>query len=89
VQFIPVFSALTREAMEQAETADFDGVPLRVVRADYLAVIGLSVGRTKDFARILALLESGSTTRGAIRDLAQRHELAEAWRRFEGRFLDA
>ena len=33
-QFVPVFSPLTREALEQAETADFDGLPFRVVRAD-------------------------------------------------------
>jgi len=33
VQFVPAFSPLTREAMELAETADFDGVPLRVVGA--------------------------------------------------------
>jgi len=54
LQFIPVFSPLTREAMEQADTVDFEGAPLRVVRADYLAVIALSVGRAKDLARILA-----------------------------------
>src|SRR3972149_1101104 len=48
-QFVPVFSPLTREALEQAETADFEGVPFRVVGADYLAVIALSVGRAKDF----------------------------------------
>ena len=41
VQFVPVFSPLTREAMEQAETADFEGIPLRVVHADYLAAIAL------------------------------------------------
>jgi hypothetical protein len=86
VQFAPVFSPLTREAMEQAETADFDGVPLRVVGAAHLAVIALSVGRAKDFARILALLESGSVTRDAIEQLATRHGLAAAWERFEGRF---
>ncbi len=47
IQFIPVFSPLTREALEQADTVDFEGVPFRVVRADYLAVIALSVGRAK------------------------------------------
>jgi len=88
-QFVPAFSPLTREAMEQAETADFDGVPLRVVRADHLAVIALSVGRAKDLTRILALLESGNVSREAIADLAARHGLMEAWRRFESRFLDA
>ena len=57
VQFIPVFSALTREAVNRAETADFEGVPFRVAGAVYPAVIALSVGRAKDFARVLALLE--------------------------------
>ena len=86
VQFVPVFSPLTREAMEQAETADFDGVPLRVVGAAHLAVIALSVGRAKDAARVLALLESGSVNRQAIGALATRHGLAGAWERFEARF---
>lgn len=88
VQFIPVFSPLTREALEQADTAEFEGVPLRVVRADYLAVIALSVGRAKDFARILALLEAGSVTPEGIAILAQRHGLSDAWTRFKTRFLD-
>jgi len=88
VQFIPVFSTLTREALEQAETADFEGVPLRVVRADHLAVIALSVGRAKDFTRILALFESESATPDGIASLAERHGLSEAWERFKKRFLD-
>ena len=88
VQFIPVFSPLTRDALQQADTADFEGVPFRVVRADYLAVIALSVGRPKDFTRILALLESGSVSREEIARLAERYDLAEAWKRVEGRFLN-
>ena len=86
VQFVPVFSPLTQEAMELAETADFDGVPLSVVRADHLAVIALSVGRAKDLARVLALLESGSVTRDELEVLATRHGLAAAWERFDARF---
>jgi hypothetical protein len=88
VQFVPVFSPLTREAMEQAETADFEGLPIRVTRADYLAVIALSVGRAKDYTRILALLESGSIGREDIERLVGRHGLLEAWRRYVKRFLD-
>jgi hypothetical protein len=87
-QFVPAFSPLTVEAMEQAVTADFEGVAFRVVRADHLAVIALSVGRPKDFTRILALLESGSVSREAIKSLAARHGLADAWQRFESRFLN-
>ena len=87
-QFIPVFSKLTREAMEQADIADFEGVPLRVVRPAHLAVIALSVGRAKDWTRILALLESGSVTRDEIGALAARHELLETWEVFQKKFLN-
>lgn len=86
-QFVPIFSPLTQEAVEHADTADFEGVPLRVVRAEYLAVIALSVGRAKDHTRILALLEADSVTQESIAALSERHGLAEAWQRFEGRFL--
>ena len=88
VQFIPAFNALTREALEQAETADFDDVPLRVVSAAHLAVIALSVGRAKDFARILGLMESRSVSADEIGALAVRHGLEDAWQRFKTRFLD-
>ncbi len=89
VQFIPVFDALTREALEWAETTDFEGIPLRVVRADHLAVIALSAGRAKDFTRILALLESESVTPDGIASLAGRHRLTETWEQFTKRFMDA
>lgn len=87
VQFVPVFSPLTAEAVAGAETADFEGVPLRVVRPDHLSVIALSVGRGKDFARILGLLESGAVTHEEIAALADRHGLSAAWQKFEERFL--
>ena len=88
VQFVPVFSDLTREAVRAAETADFEGVPFRVVGADYLAVIALSVGRAKDMARVLALLESGAVSPQGVGYLASRHGLLDAWARFRSRFLD-
>jgi hypothetical protein len=88
VQFIPAFNALTREAMERAEAGDVEGVPLRVVRADYLAVIALQAGRAKDFARILALLQSDATTVAKVGELAAAHGLETAWNSFRKRFLD-
>ena len=87
VQFVPAFNALTVEAMEQADVADFEKVPLRVVRADHLATIALNTGRAKDFTRILALLEAGSVSAQELANLAARHGLAEAWQRFTSRFL--
>jgi hypothetical protein len=88
VQFVPVFSVLTRDAVAHAETADFEGIAFRVVRADFLALIALSVGRAKDFTRILALLESGSITRENVVLLAAQYGLTGKWRQFEARFLN-
>jgi len=86
VQFIPTFSALTEAAVRDAETGDVDGVPLRVVRADYLAAIALSTGRPKDLARILALRETDATTDDDISALAERFGLSRAWKSFVERF---
>ncbi len=88
VQFIPAFDSLTRAALDQAETGDLNGLPLRVVRADYLAAIAISVGRPKDQARVLALLETEAVTPEAVAEVCTRHGLAEKWQRFQKRFLD-
>ncbi len=73
---------------EPVATVDFDGTPIRVVTADYLAVIALSVGRAKDYARILALLEADATTVDTISLLASRFALDDRWASFRKRFLD-
>ncbi|MBN2554170.1 MAG: hypothetical protein JXB06_15435 [Spirochaetales bacterium] len=88
VQFIPVFNPLTEEAVRKAETGEIDGIPLRVVRADFLSAIALSTGRPKDFARILALLETGAVSSEDIASLVEHFGLQEKWQRFEERFLD-
>jgi hypothetical protein len=64
VRLVPAWDPLTREAVDQADTVDYEGVALRVESAAHLAVIALSVGRAKDSARILALLESGVRAAG-------------------------
>jgi hypothetical protein len=86
VQFIPSFSELTAAAIREAEDGDLDGIKLRVVRADYLAVLALSVGRAKDFARILALREAGAVQDDEIEALAKDHHLLEEWQNFRSRF---
>jgi hypothetical protein len=88
VRFIPVFSPLTAEALRQARETSFEGAPIRVVGADHLAVIALSVGRSKDFERVLALLNNGSASRSIVEELAVKHGLTAAWQRFQTRFLN-
>jgi hypothetical protein len=48
-----------------------------VERAVHLAVISLSVGRAKDYERILALLESGGVSRASIGRVAGQRGLAQ------------
>lgn len=88
VQFIPVFSPLTEEAVRQAETGKIEGVPLRVVTAAHLAAIALSVGRPKDHLRILSMLDAGSLRVETIEALAARHGLSDRWSAFKRRYLD-
>lgn len=88
VQFIPVFNPLTHAALVAAESTKYDRVPMRVVSAKYLAVIALDLGRPKDHARILSLLESASVSPNEISRLAAQHRLEEKWQRFKARFLD-
>jgi hypothetical protein len=87
VQFIPVYDDLTSEALRFAEHGDLDGEPLRVVRADYLAVIALKTARTKDYLRISALLDAGAVTPEELARLAGKHGLAAEWEAFTRRFL--
>jgi hypothetical protein len=88
VQFIPVFSSLTEEAVREAETGDLDGAPIRVIGAAHLAVIALSVGRPKDLLRIHSLLNAKAVTNEKVENLAERHGLLDQWRKFERKFLD-
>ena len=89
VQLIPAFDGLTEEAIREAENADLEGTPIRVVRADFLAVIALSVGRAKDYARILALREVGAVRDEQVTAIAERYGLADAWNNFLEKFDEA
>ncbi|OGV72793.1 MAG: hypothetical protein A3K19_28360 [Lentisphaerae bacterium RIFOXYB12_FULL_65_16] len=88
VQFIPTFDDLTADAIHAADQADLHGVGIRVVTADYLAIIALKAGRPKDMARILALLDSESVSVEDLEKLARKYNLSEPWIRFKGRFID-
>ncbi len=74
--------------MECAEEVDIDGVSIRVVKADYLAVMALKVDRAKDKTRILALLESKSVTPEQIEVITVKHNLSQQWLKFKELFLN-
>lgn len=87
VQFLPPTSALVEEALREAVEADVEGVPARVFRAEHLAAIALQTGRAKDKLRLLQFLEEAAVDDGLFHELIARHDLVDAWARFERQFL--
>src|SRR5204862_5564343 len=51
VQFLAA-SGLTEEAVREAREMEYEGVPAKVFRPEYIIAIAASVGRHKDLARI-------------------------------------
>lgn len=86
VQFLPAFSALTTEAIEQAVEIKFKRTPTRLMRAEHLAAIMLQTGRAKDCARLVQLLEEDALDMKLFKDIISRHGLVEKWHEFQQRF---
>ena len=86
VQFIPPYSRITEAALREAVVEDFEGVPLRVVRADYLAMIALDTGRTKDFDRIIRMMDAGAIGLEGLQQLAERNGLSAKLKAFRSRY---
>lgn len=86
VQFLPVYDALTEEALARAIEAEFGSTPARVLSAEHLAVIMLETGRPKDHARLLQFFEFDALDRAALEDIVARHGLTARWESFRRRF---
>jgi len=87
VQFLPATTQLEREAYLNAEISNLDEVPVRVVLAEHLVGIMLSVGRPKDLARVEMFLSQDAVKIDALEDLIQRHGLAEKWDDYKRKFV--
>lgn len=83
VQFLAPPGSLGDEAMDQAETADADGTPVRLLRAEHLAAIALATGRAKDKARLQMFLDSPQFVRSTFEDIVKRHGLESLWQKFK------
>lgn len=87
VQFLPPTSPLVEDALAQAVTTDVEGVPARVFTAEHLAAIALQTGRGKDKARLLQFIEAGALDAERFQALLARHNLVDAWQKFQRQFL--
>jgi hypothetical protein len=80
VQFRPAYNSLVEEALAQAREIRYEGMATRVVRAEYLIVICLQTGRTKDRARVEILCEQAQIDREILAAILKRHQLEEKWK---------
>ena len=58
VQFLPAYSPLLAEALSCAKPFDYEGIPAKVLQAEYLAAICVQTGRMKDRLRVQMFLSS-------------------------------
>ena len=74
VQFL-AGSGLTEEAVREAKLIEYEGVPAKVFRPEYIIAIAASVGRYKDLARIEQLLEQVKIDKPMLDDILRRYNL--------------
>jgi hypothetical protein len=88
VQFLPAFTPLIEEGLENAVDVMYGATPTRVFRAEYLAAIMLYTGRPKDHVRLVQFISEGAVTQDQLAELITRHGLGDKWDTFRRRFLD-
>jgi hypothetical protein len=74
VQFLAA-SGLTEEAVRNAKRIEYEGVPAKVLRPEYIIAIAANVGRHKDLARIDQMLEQAEIDRTLLDDILARYNL--------------
>jgi hypothetical protein len=74
VQFLAA-SGLTEEAVRNAQPIEYEGVPTKVFRPEYIIAIAASVGRHKDLARIEQLMSQTKIDKTLLDDILRRHNL--------------
>jgi len=74
VQFLAA-SGLTEEAVRDAKRIEYESVPAKVFRPEYIIAIAASVGRHKDLARIDQMLEQAEIEKTLLDDILARYNL--------------
>ena len=80
VQFIPADNPLVTEALVQALSLTFEGVPVRVLTLEHLMAIMVQTDRPKDRQRLAMLAGNPAIDDARLRGILSRHELLAAWK---------
>jgi predicted nucleotidyltransferase len=84
---VDIFPAdpLEKEAVEQAEEAEYEGVRTKVIVPEYLIALFLRAGRDKDLRKMEMLLEQCEIDKERLQRILSRYGLHEKFRGFEER----
>ena len=77
VQFLPAYNALLQEALGKARVFDYQGVPTKVMLAEYLAAIAVQTGRIKDKLRVNMFLATEDFDKDTFLILLDKFQLRE------------
>jgi len=70
LQVLPDTTPLVAEAIREARSAEFEGIPTRVLTAEHTCCVALETGRAKDKLRVVMFLEQHAVDRESLQNLA-------------------
>jgi hypothetical protein len=82
VQFLPAYPALVAEAVESALDFEYEGVPTKVLSAEYLLAIMVLTGRAKDRARAVQMLEEAPIDHEKLAGILTRYDLISRYQQW-------
>lgn len=80
VQFLAANEGIENAATVGARTFDYEGVPVRVMEPEYLAVLSVLAGGPKRRERTGSLFEAEVINREKLREILERYNLLAEWR---------
>lgn len=90
VQFVESsHNSLWKVAIEDARLIVIEGISVPVISPEYLIAMWLFAGRTKDYQKIAAFLESGILEQKKLDYILERHDLLLKWKKESFRFTTA
>ena len=84
VYFIPA-DALGKEAVENAEETEYEGIKTKVITPEYLIALFLKAGRDKDVRKIEMLLEQAKVDTGKLDKILEEYGLTSKFVKFKKR----
>ena len=83
VQILPDANDLVRDAITNAASVAFEGIPTRVFTAEHLCAVALQTGRAKDYLRVIMFIEANAVDRQRLEALIQQHNLTQRLSRLD------